>query len=356
MKTFVVSSLLIAALCAPLTALDKPTVKERSTTKLADGVYEIRHPDAPDGFPNSNTTVVIGDKGVLVVDSCLLPSQAKLDIAQIKQWTTKPVLYVVNTHWHFDHTLGNATYLAAFPAAQIVAQRATAKTIAAWNPGAMERYPQRAERFRKILESGKNPDGSPLTEGDRKDYQDSIAGLAPVVAEMKSTVQAMPTMVFDEALDLDLGGRAAQVRFLGKGNTAGDTIVYLPKEKVVATGDLVVSPAPYLFGGFPVEFVTTLERLMEFDAQTIVPGHGQVMHDWNYARMVHDMQRDVEAQIEREINLGKSLDDVKAEAPTWQLAKDWTARFAQGDKETEQAFTSVYNALVTAAYNQLKMR
>src|SRR5690348_1180905 len=124
MKTFVVSSLLIAALCTPLVALDKPTVKERSITKLADGVYEIRHPDAPDGFPNSNTTVVIGDKGVLVVDSCLLPSQAKLDIAQIKQWTTKPVLYVVNTHWHFDHTLGNATYLAAFPAAQIVAQRA----------------------------------------------------------------------------------------------------------------------------------------------------------------------------------------------------------------------------------------
>lgn len=356
MKRSILASFLMAAVCSPLAALDTTTVKERSTTRLAEGVYEIRHPDAPDGFPNSNTTVIVGDKGVLVVDSCLLPSQAKLDIAQIRQWTSKPVLYVVNTHWHFDHTLGNATYLEAFPGAQIIAQQATAKTIAAWNPGAMERYPQREERFRKVLESGKNPDGSPLTESDRKDFEQAIAGLKPVVAEMRSTVQAMPTLVFEKSLDIDLGGREVQVRFLGKGNTAGDTIVYLPQEKIVATGDLVVSPSPYLFGGFPVEFVTTLERLMEFDAQTIVPGHGQVMHDWNYARMVHDMQRDVEAQIERESNLGKTLEEVKADAPGWQLTKDWTARFAQGDKETEQAFTSVYGALITAAYNQLKMR
>jgi glyoxylase-like metal-dependent hydrolase (beta-lactamase superfamily II) len=350
------SSVFLLVLCITASALDTPTVKERSTAKLAEGIYTIRHPDAPDGFPNSNTTVIIGDKGVLVVDSCLLPSQAKLDIAQIRQWTPKPVLYVVNTHWHFDHTLGNSTYVQAFPAAQIIAQRATAKTIAAFNPGAVERYPKREQRFRQVLDSGKNPDGTPLTEGDRKDYEQAIAGLAPVVAEMKGTVQAMPTLVFDEALDVDLGGRIAQVRFLGKGNTAGDTIVYLPKEKIISTGDLVVSPAPYLFGGFPVEFVPTLERLMEFDAQTIVPGHGQVMHDWQYARMVHDLQRDVEAQLEREINLGKTLDEVKAEAPNWQLTKDWTQRYAQGDKDIEQQFASVYGALITAAYNELKMR
>jgi cyclase len=350
-------AIIILLSLAPVAArADSVATKTRTVSKLAENVYEIRHPDAPDAFPNSNTTVIIGNRGVFVVDSCLLPSQAKLDIEQIKKWTTKPVLYVLNTHWHFDHTLGNATYLAAYPAAQIIAHRATAKTIADFNPGAIERYPQREQRFRKILESGKASDGTPLSDADRKDYQEAIAGLAPVVAEMKTTVQAVPTLVFDHQMDLDLGGRMVQVRFLGKGNTAGDTVVYLPAEKILMTGDLVVSPVPYMFGGFPVEFVTTLESLMNFNAQIIVPGHGDVMHDFNYARMVHDMMRDVDVQIEKEINLGKTLDEVKQAVPQWELTKSWTTKFGQGDKETEAQFTGSYNALITAAYNQIKMR
>jgi len=82
---------------------DSIATHERTVTKLAEGIYEIRHPDAPDTFPQGNTTVIIGDRGVFVVDSCLLPSSARQDIAQIKQWTDKPVLFLLNTHWHFDH-------------------------------------------------------------------------------------------------------------------------------------------------------------------------------------------------------------------------------------------------------------
>ena len=60
--------------------------------------------------------MIIGERAVLVVDSCcLLPSTARQDIEQIKQWTNKPVTYLVNTHWHFDHTMGNASYATAFP-------------------------------------------------------------------------------------------------------------------------------------------------------------------------------------------------------------------------------------------------
>src|SRR5437879_5148822 len=81
---------------------------QRTVTKLAEGVYEISHKDAPDHFPQGNTVVIIGDSGVLVVDSCYLPSSAREDIAQIRQWTSKPVRYLLNTHWHNDHNQGNA--------------------------------------------------------------------------------------------------------------------------------------------------------------------------------------------------------------------------------------------------------
>ena len=71
------------------------TSKERTVTNVTEGVYVVRHKDAPDTFPQGNTTVIIGDKEVLVVDSCLLPSSAKEDIEQIKKWTNKPVRYLV---------------------------------------------------------------------------------------------------------------------------------------------------------------------------------------------------------------------------------------------------------------------
>src|SRR4051812_34184196 len=191
---------------------DSAFSKERTVTPLGDGIYEIRHPDAADGFPNSNTTVIIGDNAVLIVDSTLLPSLAQQDIQQIKQWTNKPVTYLVNTHWHFDHTMGNATYAAAFPAIQIVAQTETRKTIAAYNPGAAERYPSRRERLRKILDSGKDPDGNPLSPEDRKDYQKAIDGNLVVVAEFQKTHQLVPNVGFDRELNLDLGNRPVQIR------------------------------------------------------------------------------------------------------------------------------------------------
>ena len=86
-------------------ATDSGKSLKRTVTKLADGIYTIRHKDAPDTFPQGNTTVIIGDREVLVVDSCYLPSSAREDIADIRTWTNKPVRYLVNTHWHFDHTM-----------------------------------------------------------------------------------------------------------------------------------------------------------------------------------------------------------------------------------------------------------
>jgi len=255
---------------------DSAETKERTVTKLAEGVYEIRHPDAPDTFPQGDTLVVIGEKTVLVVDSCLLPSSTRQDIEQIRKWTDKPVTYLVNTHWHFDHTLGNATYQAAFPAIQIIAQKETQKVIADFNPGAVTRYPERAQRFQKVLDSGKNPDGKPLTDGERKDYERSLAGLAPVVAEFKTATQVAPNVSFDRELNIDLGGRLVQIRFLGRGNTAGDTIIYLPKEKILMVADIYTPGAPAQATP-PAAALNLYENIKGYklDVQTIAGLHGR---------------------------------------------------------------------------------
>src|SRR5580658_5199049 len=91
---------------------------DRKVTQLAAGVYEIQHQRAGDGFASGNTTVIIGDRQVFVVDSCFLPSAARQDIAQIRRWTDKPVAFVLNTHFHNDHNLGNRAYMDASPLSQ----------------------------------------------------------------------------------------------------------------------------------------------------------------------------------------------------------------------------------------------
>jgi cyclase len=358
MRRIILCALLVAtdAILGTAAFGDSTATKERTVTKLVEGVYEIRHPDAPDTFPQSNTTVIIGEKAMLVVDSCLLPSTTREDIQQIKQWTDKPVTYLVNTHWHFDHTLGNATYASAFPAIQIIAQKETQKTIRDFNQGAVERYPLREESFKKVLESGKEADGTPLTDAARRDYKRSLIGLAAVVAEMKTAKQLAPNVAFDRELMIDLGNRVVEIKFLGRGNTAGDAVVYLPKEKILVTGDLVDHPVPYMFGGFPVDFVKTLRALLQFDAQTIVPGHGELLHDKSYIQLVADLQTAVIIEIGKLVNEGKTFEEARQLLPKRMDVTAWRQRFVGNDREDMDFFDESFDGLVKASFNQIQAR
>ena len=340
----------------PTAFADSATTKERTITQLAVGVYEIRHPDAPDTFPQSNTTVIIGDRDVLVVDSCLLPSAAKEDIAQIRKWTNKPVSFVVNTHWHFDHTLGNATYRAAFPGVHIIAQTETAKTVAAFNPGAVARYPKRREIFQKMLDTGKDNDGKPIDDATRRDLIKSIEGLNAVLLEMKDATQLPADIVFDKEMDIDLGHRQVQLKFLGRGNTAGDTVIFLPAEKIVMTGDLIDHPVPYLFGGFPVEQIKTLRALESLGATTLVPCHGDVLHDTAYLRQMVEFLEAVTAEIGREINDGKKLQEVQEAIPKALDVNAWKQRFAGADPDSRDFFDETLAGLIKSVFNQMSAR
>lgn len=336
---------------------DSVATTERTITKLAEGVYEIRHPDAPDGFPQGNTTVVIGDRGVLVVDSCLLPSSTRQDIEQIRQWTGKPVTYLVNTHWHFDHNLGNGMYVAAFPFIQIIAQKETQRLIRDVNPAAIARYPQRKERTEKALATGKKADGSPLTEGERKRYELRLSGLMPTLAELRTAVDFVPNVTFDRELDVDLGNRLVQIRFLGRGNTAGDTIVYLPVEKILAAGDLLDHPVPYLFGDIPLDHVNTLQLMAQLDVQTIVPGHGEVLHGKDYIYQVIDLLKAINTEVEKEINAGvNTSEEVEQLLPKAVDIDKWREKFGGDDARNRSFFDASLRGLIEASFQQIGMR
>ena len=300
------ATVLVIGLIAPvLLPADSAGSNQRMVTKLAENIYVILHKDAPDHFPQGNTTVIIGDTGVLVVDSCYLPSSAREDIAQIRQWTNKPVRYLLNTHWHNDHIQGNSAYADAFPGVTIIAQTETANLMALRIGSYLSDYPHRMERFQQQLDSGKDLSGKPLTEEQKQDLKNAVAGgkaaSDAVSAEFRGLKPKAPDVTFDHELDLDLGNRKVQLKFLVRGNTVGDAVAYLPKERIVIAGDLVDSPVPYLGGGFPIEEVATLKRLAELDFETLVPGHGGVLKGKAFVQQEIELIESLVAAINQEM-------------------------------------------------------
>lgn len=331
--------------------------KERRVTKLADGVYAIEHKDLNDGNPSGNTTVIIGEREVFVVDSCYRPSSAAEDIAQIRQWTDKPVGYLLNTHFHNDHNNGNKSYLDAFPSLAIIAQEETKKDMDLIQPGNVERQPREIAAMILTFRQGKDQSGRTLSEDEKKQVQELLPGLEQAEAESKTLVYQSPTLTFTDKIDLDLGHREVQVMHLGRGNTSGDAIVYLPRDKIIVAGDLIVEPIPYTYDGYPAEWVHTLHRMGELDATSIVPGHGQIMHDKAYLYLVADLLQSAVDQVRARIRQigfpgAHTVDEVRGSV---NLAP-FRQKFAGDDQDLQAQFDDMASQLVKITFNEAAQR
>lgn len=352
-RSFFLSAIALLIAVAPLFG----GANERKVTKLADGVYAIEHKYLNDGNSSGNTTVIIGEREVFVVDSCYRPSSAAEDIAQIRQWTNRPVGYLLNTHFHNDHNNGNKTYMDAFPFLAIVAQEETKKDMDLIQPGNVERAPKEIAAFIAAFQQGKGQDGHTLSEDEKKEYQQIIPNLAPLLAEFKTMVYQAPTLTFTDKIDIDLGDRKVQVKYLGRGNTAGDAIVYLPKEKIIVAGDLLVEPLPFPYDGYPSEWAQTLHKMAELDAVAIVPGHGSIMHDKTYLNLVADLMQSTVDQVQAWIRTvgfpgGHKLDEVKGSVDL----KPFRQKFAGDDNDMQAAFDDMAANLVKITFSEAAQR
>lgn len=330
---------------------------QRRITKLADGVYSIEHKKLNDGNVNGNTTVIIGDREVFVVDSCYLPSQASEDIAQIRRWTDKPVAYLLNTHFHNDHNNGNRTYLDAFPSVAIIAQEETKKDMDLIQPGNIERAPKQLAAAIAAFKQGRGRDGHALTEEEKKQVRELLPGLEQREAEMKTLVYQSPTLIFTDKLDIDLGNRIVQVRHPGRGNTPGDAVVFLPKEKILVAGDLLVHPIPYTYDGYPAEWSRTLEKMALLHAEIIVPGHGEVLHGGEYLYLVTDLMKSSVEQMQARIRqIGHpgfhSLDEVKGSIDLTPFRR----KFAGDDQVLQTEFDDMAAHLVKITFSEAAQR
>lgn len=200
--------------------------------ELARGVYARIYPES-----RTNYGFIVGDDAVLVIDTKQVPSVARELIAEIRRVTDKPVRYVINTHFHWDHCFGNQE----FPGAVIIGH---------------------AECRRELEEYG-------------EEMRQDRARRNPEHAEELQTVQIRPPeLTFTDRLALYFGGRRLDLLYFGYAHTRGDIFIYLPDDRVLYTGDVVLTQrAPAMMDGFPRSWVPVAERLLSLDVEQIAPGH-----------------------------------------------------------------------------------
>jgi len=260
---------------------DKKTIFAR----LGDGLYCL----TAEGDPNSG--VIVGDDGVMVVDARATPVLARELIERIRGVTDKPIKYVLLSHYHAVRVLGASAY----GAEHIIASQGTYELI---RERGQQDFDSEAQRFPRLFRA-----------------VETVPGLT------------WPTLVFDRSLTLFMGKREVRILHLGKGHTEGDTVAWLPKEKVLFAGDLVeYGAAPYCGDAHFREWPETLEKLRALGAEKLVPGRGDaLMTAAEVNRAIDGTQgflREMTSHVEAGVRAGRRLKEVydaayKAMAPKY---------------------------------------
>lgn len=254
--------------------------------QVGDGVFQHTRSDPFAGPVDGNSVVIVTGDAVVVVDTHINPAAARAVIAKIGEITDLPVTHVINSHWHDDHTNGNHAFRDAFPDVKIIAHRDTLKALKKEWPKLEEQrlsaYGQvNADELRKRADELQASD--PLKANSYRVYAGYVEALMPELPKMQLIY---PDTVFGDSFELGTGDHRISIHWLGRGNTDGDVIVWLPGQKILITGDLLVAPVPYAFDSPMVDWIDTLERLKSYQPETIIPGHGAVQDDTAYLDQV----------------------------------------------------------------------
>ena len=271
--------------------------------KVADGVYAaLAKPRTP---INCNAAVIVYDEGVLVVDTHSRPSSARALIQQIKGVTDKPVRYAVNSHFHWDHAQGNHAYPVAFPKqVAIVASEATRENLK--NLG-MQRVKDQIDNGPRLIEDVKRRLAAAQDAAAQAALKEELRQQEEYLAEVRSLELTLPDLTFDKSLILHRPDRDVVLLFLGRGHTSGDVVAYLPKQRVVATGDLLHGWMPFMGDSYPPEWVATLDALDKLDFDHIIGGHGSVKPK-AHLRFFRNYLADLIAEVRRARDRGDSLE------------------------------------------------
>ena len=252
--------------------------KEVSFEKLSDNAYAY----TAEGDPN--TGVLIGDEAVMVIDTQATPVMAQDVIRRIREVTDKPIKYILLSHYHAVRVFGASAY----GAQEIIASRDT---------------------YDLIVERGEQDKASEIGRFPR--LFRNVESIPPGLT--------WPTMTFKGEMTVDLGNLEVKLLQVGRGHTKGDTIAWLPEQRIMMAGDLVeYQSTPYAGDAYFRDWPQTLDRLAQFKAEKMVPGRGPALKNADEVRKALAGTRgfltDLYNCVNNGVAAGKNLKDIYREA------------------------------------------
>lgn len=325
------------------------------TVKIAYGVYAvIREVDSL--LPSdANSIFIINDNDVIVIDANITPSSSRAVLAEIRKLTDKPVRYVVNTHGHSDHFYGNNIYQDAFPQVEFIAHSNTRRAFEKEIPTEHKNFVENSRKFLveapERLKTGKNLNGELMTEQEKADLVRRVENRKKYLFEIEQVRLVAATLTVEKELTLYRGRRLIKILYLGRGNTRGDLVIYLPQEKILITGDLLVNPVPFSFGSYIGDWIQTLKKMRELEAGVIVPGHGPIQRNKEYIDLVTSLLEAVVKQTQDAVKRGLSLDETRKVVDL----EFFRLRLAGDDVTLNRAFQQFFvTPAVERAYKEAK--
>lgn len=315
---------MLAASCA-LGLASRSSAAELPTA--SDGYFQISQPVAARVWalaeprfqvqPIGNVTVVEQSDGLVLVDAGGSPGSGRRVVTLIRRLSPKPVKAVVLTHWHGDHVQGLSEILKAWPGAATIATVATQthlrepKTMN--SPGAPDAAANAASlaRIRGYASYAERMAREAQTPEERAGWEAAMRLFTQYELDMDGAVTLAPVTAVKSRLTLSDAKAPVKIRFLGRANTDGDAIVWLPRQQILVTGDVVVSPFPFGYGSYPGDWLHVLQELKRYPFKVLVPGHGAPQHDATYIDRLISALEEVRSRVSPLVPENLSLDDAK---------------------------------------------
>ncbi|MFQ5704558.1 MAG: MBL fold metallo-hydrolase [Gemmatimonadales bacterium] len=272
--------------------------------KIREGIYHAVGTGSL--VVGANSVVIVNEKDVLLVDSHMTPAAEWAMMRELDSITDKPIRYVVNTHFHFDHVHGNQV----FPDdVEIIGHEFTRQMIANGKSKSGRSYDAFVGTLPDQITELKNRIDTTTDATERSELERTLAIQERYLVASNSVEPVAPTTTLARRLTLFRGDREIQLLFFGRGHTGGDVVVYLPKERVLVTGDLLTSGLSYMGDGYLAAWIETLEHLKGLDYDVILPGHGDPFEEREKIDYFQAYLRDFQRQAERMYAAGVSAED-----------------------------------------------
>ncbi|HEY1604573.1 MAG TPA: MBL fold metallo-hydrolase [Allosphingosinicella sp.] len=287
--------------------------------KVADGIWVIRQAQPFHLQPIGNVVVVEQKDGLFLLDSGDSPGAGRRIAALVRSVSAKPVKAVAISHWHGDHSFGLPGLLESWPNLRIITTIETKQDLlgapmAAYAKGGPD--PAHSAAFHKAIQTTIAGMTGLVSKPDTPSFKKAgYAQTARELADLDQNVEglyvAAPTETFADRLVLADPVRPVELVHPGRANTDGDLAIWLPRQKVLAAGDMVVAPIPYGFGSYPADWLGSLAKLRAYPFRVLIPGHGTPQRDRAYLDRLAGLIADVRRQVAPLAAAHASLDETR---------------------------------------------